>query len=318
MRKEILVAVVLGILFGCLAAYGIWKAKAVISAKDAPSQVASDVVTPEEQNTATPTSITASVPSFSILEPQDMTVIAQNPFIISGTSTPDTFLLISSDENDYLTKTTQEGRFTQAVMLDIGVNQITITNFEKDGRKQVATRTVVYSNELVNSSDSGIKYQAYLGSVTDKTQESLQIKDSRSEIRFISVDPTKTTFVRINDDGQKEAVFDDVAIGDYIAALGVEGLNQVLDTRQIILTIPSGGLGNSAFQGKITESTRNEATLKVSDQTEFSVKPAKTVSVTSGDTQTKSVFSDLEEDQEVLVSGVQDGSTITARKIHIF
>src|SRR3989344_2310985 len=79
--------------------------------------------------------------------------------------------------------------------------------------------------------------KAYIGSITDKTKDTLQIKNSGGEIQLVSVDVDATNFVQINKT-TKKIKFDDIAIGDFIIAMGYRNGNEVLEAKRILSTLP--------------------------------------------------------------------------------
>ena len=86
--------------------------------------------------------------------------------------------------------------------------------------------------------------KAYLGIITDKTGDTLQIKNLKGEIQFISVNIENTSFVNIGKTS-KTIKFDDVALGDFVVAMGFQESdstsntnngNSVLDAKRILVT----------------------------------------------------------------------------------
>lgn len=103
--------------------------------------------------------------------------------------------------------------------------------------------------------------KAYLGTITDKTEDTLQIKNKRGEIEFISVNPEEASFVSIGKTS-KAIKFTDVAIGDYIVAMGFlsneahtgsKNGNGVLDARRILVTEEAGATERQIFFGNIAK-----------------------------------------------------------------
>jgi hypothetical protein len=78
--------------------------------------------------------------------------------------------------------------------------------------------------------------KAYIGTITDKTDSSIQIKDVAGKIELVSINDA-THYIKI-DKSETEIKFSDIAIGDFISALGTFGSGQVLNARRVILSPP--------------------------------------------------------------------------------
>jgi len=81
--------------------------------------------------------------------------------------------------------------------------------------------------------------KAYIGSVTDKTQDSIQIKNAKGEILFVSINPDEVKFVK-SGNSTTNIKFADVAIGDYVIAMGYKN------------SAPSGSTESSVGSGVLT------------------------------------------------------------------
>lgn len=141
MRKEVLFAIIAGAVFGIVLAFGIWRANTALEPKVEPETIA------ESQEEITPVSET---PEFDIAlaKPNNYDVITENPTLVSGVTDPDTWVAISAEEEDYVIKSDETGKFEHDVDLVGGVNQVAITAFKKDGTKVEENLLVVFSTEF--------------------------------------------------------------------------------------------------------------------------------------------------------------------------
>ena len=103
------------------------------------------------------------------------------------------------------------------------------------------------------------KPKAYLGTITDKTDNTLQIKNIKGEIQFISVTPEKASFAS-NGKTTKTISYDDVALGDFIVAMGFPenqnsenktNGNSVLEAKRVLVTEEISPLTRKIILGKV-------------------------------------------------------------------
>lgn len=107
---------------------------------------------------------------------------------------------------------------------------------------------------------------AYIGSVTDLSEKTLQIskytstKDKSGEIQQVSVgDGT----VLVNVVGNSKTVkFSDVAIGDFIVAMGYANGNSVLEAKRILITQALEPSKRKSVFGTISEIDVKTVTIK--------------------------------------------------------
>lgn len=139
MRKEVFIAIVAGVIFGLVVALGIWKANSAF--KNDKTITTSSA--PEKED-----SISFDL---SVLEPQENDVITNTPYEVKGVTSPNVWVAISAENDDYTLLSTSSGEFSTEVDLVGGVNQIVITAFSHTGEKIVREIRVVYSSEFNNT-----------------------------------------------------------------------------------------------------------------------------------------------------------------------
>lgn len=138
MRKEILLAIVTGVVFGIILAFGIWRANSALKST-APESKA------EQAQAPTPS---PDVFEVALVRPDNYDVITSSPATIEGITAPSSWVSISSEDEDYIIKANKEGVFEQQVSLTGGINQILVTAFNEKGESVVEKRLIVYSTEF--------------------------------------------------------------------------------------------------------------------------------------------------------------------------
>lgn len=140
MRKEILFALLTGIAFGLVVAFGIWRTN--YSPKTIQEKEQTTISKEEEESPKK-----ESVQGLTILKPEENELLSQDSVIIEGITEPNAKLVISTEDKDYLVNADQEGGFSQEIKLIGGINEILITAFIQKGETSVLL-PIVYSKEL--------------------------------------------------------------------------------------------------------------------------------------------------------------------------
>ena len=139
MRKEVLIAIFIGILLGSAIAFGISRVNSYLSPKK-DSAVASEQKPEEAQNIDTSQLI--------ITQPEDNSVSSKDKITIKGSASPNSTVVIVSNLSEAVTQAKNDGSFEQEIGLDGGPNQITILAYDSQGNESKQIVTVVYSTEF--------------------------------------------------------------------------------------------------------------------------------------------------------------------------
>jgi len=141
MRKEIIFAILAGITFGLIIAFGVWRANVALRPDGA------STTAPEETTTDAQADF-----GITIAKPQDYQVITTSSTTFTGISKPNIWIVVSAEEEDYVEKTDGSGEFSIEVDVIGGVNEIIVTAFDIDGTESQEKLTLVYSSEFVKQS----------------------------------------------------------------------------------------------------------------------------------------------------------------------
>jgi len=316
MRKEVFFAICAGITAGLMLAFGAWKLSQSFRKDTGPASTSAGQPTPQNK----PQDL-----NLSIASPDNFSVLTSSTVNISGITKDDAIVVILTGNKDYITTSQKDGSFSQEIGLDAGINQIVIKVFEKDGKEIEKNLKLVYSKEFEKfltseenlekenekeSSDEGESIRekvqqkldatvkksiAYAGSVTDISQGSIQIKSEDNGIQQIAT----------NSDTEN-ASDNEIAIGDYIVAMGFVNGNKVLDAKRVLITKePENNyraiyLNINSIKGKEIETidTQNK---------EYLLKFPKTWQGPE--------ISELEEGMKIIVTGILDDKTFNLRSI---
>ncbi len=321
MRKEILFAVVLGGALGLVIAYGIWRANSSLRSKDT------------SQASPSPTSFFEDF-KIVLAKPDNQAVLTDTPIVVSGITKANAYVIISAEETDEITNASSSGAFSASADLTGGANQIKLFAFDVDGSEADVKTTVIYSSQFViptqtkEASTSGdvirdnvtAKIQAatsaplaYIGVVTDITDSAIQIKNGLGEIQQISTNKDSTVYVKTTNDTTKQVKSTDVAIGDFLIAMGVRQVNDVLSASRILITDPIKETTRRGLFGTVTASPVGKITVKNEKTNDsISVTPADSLQITG-----VTKFSAVKTGDKIIAVGEFANGTIDARTIQV-
>lgn len=138
MRKEMLFAILFGLIVGLILTYGFYRARLAIGPRPNP------VVTPS------PGAQTSPSPSnngqLTILSPEDELVQAERSTTITGKTLANSPIVILVNNDEDVTMSDSSGNFSQQRTLESGSNVIIVTVLDANGNSIVAERTVIVAN----------------------------------------------------------------------------------------------------------------------------------------------------------------------------
>jgi hypothetical protein len=334
MRKEIVWASVIGITFGLVIAFGIWRINSSMNPGAAKTSQ-----TPEPQIVTNEFKITLDKPSQNDVFTQDIVAV-------SGITKPHILMTISGPESDYILRTDESGVFNQEVNLIPGVNQLKLTAFDNTGSQSVEKVLVVYSssfelNTLENETDQNQatenaeirqrvqdkvqaalnKPKAYLGTVTDIADSTIQIKSDTGEIKQISTSTGEVVVVNATGSQNKTVKLLDVAIGDFIVAMGYVNGNSVLNVQRILITNNVTEPNINVFFGKISDKTTKSLIVTgFKDEEETEVIPDANTDIyyIEGEKTIKTKFANIEIGEITVYVSTQTNDKTSIRTIFTF
>lgn len=148
MRKEILLAIVVGIIVGLAITFGIYTVRQQIFRNQTPEAIEES----RQGNSGIPTPTPTS--TLNIQQPEQDLLTGQDTVQVVGRALPDSYVVILAVDEEYITTADQDGDFSQEVALTAGGNKITIIAITPNGEQETAIRNVVYSTVNLNNPTS--------------------------------------------------------------------------------------------------------------------------------------------------------------------
>ncbi len=136
MRKEVIIAILIGFGLGLVITFGIWTANRAL--QEAPS---------EETTNTTPVEETTPTNAFSLIvnEPEDNSISAEEKITLSGSTRPGGVVVVLYEEGEKILEANEEGEFKTEITLVGGSNEIKVSAYDNEGNEVSQTLTVVYS-----------------------------------------------------------------------------------------------------------------------------------------------------------------------------
>jgi len=151
-RKEVLLAIVVGFGLGLVITFGIWSAnKALKKTAVGPTTTSSGQQEEElaRQLAGTPTSALQQELPLTIDSPEDESVSAQEKITVAGKTAPQATVTILYQEGEKAIEAGNEGNFSAEVTLVGGPNQIEVAAYDQNGNEISKTINVVYSTASI-------------------------------------------------------------------------------------------------------------------------------------------------------------------------
>lgn len=142
MRKEVLVAILIGFGIGLVVTFGIFTARRALKSEGQTEQQPQPSFSPTPQVEKEPAKAEHKI---TVTSPNDGEVTSTEKISVAGATTPGATVAISGGETDVVVISDGQGQFLAQITLVGGDNEIRITGFSPEGEKAEAAVTVVYS-----------------------------------------------------------------------------------------------------------------------------------------------------------------------------
>lgn len=145
MKKEVGVAILIGLTFGVIITIGLYRARL-------------STVNRGNQNnlTASPSPEPSGASSTLILNsPEDESIQSTKSVTVAGTTTPHAYVVVFINNQDFFTTADSTGHFSIAADLETGSNIIDAHSIDEDGKATIEERTVIYSTTGLEESPAG-------------------------------------------------------------------------------------------------------------------------------------------------------------------
>lgn len=285
MRKELLYAIIAGISIGLIVAFGTWKISKVLK-KDTPIVTRRETPTPK------------NIQSVSIDKYNNFDVVPQT-ITLSGLTGKNSNVIIITADSDYYAKSDNDGSFEKEIKLPSGLSEIKVLSFDVNNNNSEA------KIKLVSDADAVEKSTSYIGTITDISSGNIQIKGSSGSILQVTAGEDTKFINSLKKNAEVKET--DLAIGDYIVAMGTLNSKKVLNSTKVVVGSPLVDTKIEIIAGKIDSISKTKLSiLKNNNEIEELTLPKKW----NGPD-----IKELEEGMNIYIVGNNDGKSYTLRTI---
>ena len=143
MKKEVLLAIIIGFSLGLAITFGVWKANKALK-EAAPKQQLLPSQVQEKEKIPSPTPVSSQL-NLLITSPEDNSIINKEKINVSGKTSPKATVVILYGEGEKIIEADENGNFTSEITLVGGANEITVSAYDQDGNEATKTLNLVYS-----------------------------------------------------------------------------------------------------------------------------------------------------------------------------
>jgi len=137
MKKEVLIAVLIGFGLGLAIMYGLYRVRVAMTDKPQPI---------EEIVKATPSPTSEAETVIALHSPQDGIIQTEKTTTVAGTTLPNAYVVIFVNDQDNITLADESGNFSFVAHLESGSNVIATHVVDNDGNTYTKERVVIVSN----------------------------------------------------------------------------------------------------------------------------------------------------------------------------
>lgn len=167
------------------------------------------------------------------------------------------------------------------------------------------------------------KPKAFIGTITDISESTIQIsrfaisqesQEKSGEILQISYN--KDTTIIDNREKAKQIKAQDLAIGDFIIAMGTEKNGSILESSRIVSVKPIAPTTRASFKLSVKKVGKQEISTESKNGQSYSIKINKDTSILDQENNNLKV-SDIESGDKIIATGETEEQTISARTIFV-
>ncbi len=143
MRKEVILAIVGGVVLGLLVIGGLWWTNKTTTEENP------IIPSPTPLITQAPTLTPALSLPLEIINPENESIIEEEEITLEGKTIPGSVVVVIYPEGENIVEADEEGNFETEITLVGGANEIKITAYDEEGNQAEKNLTLIYSTAKI-------------------------------------------------------------------------------------------------------------------------------------------------------------------------
>lgn len=151
MKKELLLAVLIGLAVGLVIVFGVYRTRILLTPKNQTTNL---------DASPSPEASADILSNLVIHSPLDESIQESPDVTIAGTTNHNEFVVILVNDQDFVTTADDSGNFSISTTLEAGSNIIQVKSINEDGQVTTKELTVIYTTKpLIESADASASAQ---------------------------------------------------------------------------------------------------------------------------------------------------------------
>lgn len=145
MKKELILAILIGLIVGLVIVFGVYRTRTIFTPKNQSTRL---------EVSPTPEASADALNNLLIHSPEDETIQESADVTIAGTTNAGDFVVILVNETEHITSADGSGNFSISTQLESGSNIIQVSSINEDGLVTTEELTVIYTTRPLLESSS--------------------------------------------------------------------------------------------------------------------------------------------------------------------
>lgn len=138
MKKELLLAILIGLTVGLVIVYGVYRARVILTPKGQRNMI---------EASPTPEPSAEVLSKLVVHSPLDESIQETPNVTIAGTTNHNDFVVILVNDQDFVTTADSSGNFSISAQLEVGSNVIQVISIDEDNQSTTQELTVIYTTK---------------------------------------------------------------------------------------------------------------------------------------------------------------------------
>lgn len=149
MKKELFLAILIGLLVGLIIVFGVYRTKIIFTPKNKSTTL---------EASPSPEASADVISNLVIHSPLNETIQDEESVTIAGSTNNNEFVVILVNEEEFITTADESGNFSISTTLEPGSNIIQINSINEDGKLTTEELTVIYiTKPLIKTPEEAVE-----------------------------------------------------------------------------------------------------------------------------------------------------------------